>query len=88
MRVPVAPFTGAWIETVSETDIYPDAPKSHPLRVRGLKHDLDSGIGNAEVAPFTGAWIETGNLSVYKNGLRVAPFTGAWIETVISTPTP
>ena len=32
----VAPFTGAWIETI-HVAVLPDLNVSHPLRVRGLK---------------------------------------------------
>ncbi len=58
--VPVAPFTGAWIETRRIAFMNLMGYGSHPSRVRGLKPPislLGAAIGN--VAPFTGAWIET-----------------------------
>ena len=36
----VASFMGAWIETRSQSRRQPANPKSHPLWVRGLKHNL------------------------------------------------
>ena len=34
--------------------------KSHPMRVRGLKHDeANKYFADMEVAPHAGAWIET-----------------------------
>jgi len=56
----VAPFTGAWIETTEWLAAFDKAVKSHPSRVRGLKHELGCiQILFCPVAPFTGAWIET-----------------------------
>ena len=55
----VAPFTGAWIETI-EHGRPVTYLKSHPLRVRGLKQLFRTGKDDTDiVAPFTGAWIET-----------------------------
>ena len=55
----VAPFAGAWIETGS-FGVVLQSLKSHPSRVRGLKHaGLRYNWPNHNVAPFAGAWIET-----------------------------
>ena len=55
----VAPLTGAWIET-SGFVVKINKIKSHPSRVRGLKHkQRDNGEDEQRVAPLTGAWIET-----------------------------
>ena len=78
---PVAPYTGAWIETLCIT-FYNYVIKSHPTRVRGLKHVLyDHRVSRNNVAPYTGAWIETRyGLFIIRED-NVAPYTGAWIET-------
>ena len=56
----VAPFTGAWIETIIFNK-FSEGIRSHPLRVRELKHPVVLEDGRVfGVAPFTGAWIETG----------------------------
>ena len=59
--VVVAPFTGAWIETLGASDGVCSKLQSHPSRVRGLKQVLRRSLNMRErlVAPFTGAWIET-----------------------------
>ena len=55
---------------------------SHPVWVRGLKHDLTrSNITMFDVAPRVGAWIETEVGRKWVNSERVAPRVGAWIET-------
>ena len=56
----VAPYTGAWIETLLWTTYGHGQRRSHPTRVRGLK-PVTGGtmIYLFEVAPYTGAWIET-----------------------------
>ena len=56
----VAPYTGAWIETLNRTMKIMAVPGSHPTRVRGLKQipSADGYYGHC-VAPYTGAWIET-----------------------------
>ena len=56
--------------------------KSHPLWVRGLKHNpLILHYVLNHVAPFVGAWIETVRLLFFCTLTIVAPFVGAWIET-------
>ena len=82
----VAPFTGAWIEMLTMSDVIPSMSVSHPSRVRGLKLQIVQPLlAESQVAPFTGAWIEIEN-----QGRRgrptgcVAPFTGAWIEMTVA----
>ena len=78
----VAPFTGAWIETIHKIQLHHKRRMSHPSRVRGLKLLFLLSWHKALVAPFTGAWIETWKRLDYAEVKRVAPFTGAWIETL------
>ena len=57
---PVAPFTGAWIETVSAQELMNEANVA-PFTGAWIE-TLCSYNGNRwsnNVAPFTGAWIET-----------------------------
>ena len=77
----VAPYVGAWIETVQSVGTQP-APKSHPTWVRGLKRICKAPASPLGcVAPYVGAWIET-VLTPKGQALRkVAPYVGAWIET-------
>jgi len=55
----VAPRAGAWIETNLTLGVtYQN--RSHPARVRGLKHACYIEIkAGGKVAPRAGAWIET-----------------------------
>jgi len=56
----VAPFAGAWIETVPQLlgDYW--QAMSLPSRERGLKHYQSFFLKHRnKVAPFAGAWIET-----------------------------
>ena len=87
---PVALFTGAWIETPSDSLGQDDLERwrSPSSRGRGSKHTeavqlRDPRLAD-QVALFTGAWIETstGIRSTDRaDGTGVALFTGAWIET-------
>ena len=54
----VAPLTGAWIETRQHRQSW-QCWRSHPSRVRGLKHRTVPAVRATSVAPLTGAWIET-----------------------------
>ena len=55
----VAPYVGAWIETSNCVGSY-GSSRSHPMWVRGLKHEIRTKGGYiATVAPYVGAWIET-----------------------------
>ena len=63
----VAPYVGAWIETLLGTHMYVYAP-SHPMWVRGLKPAPGKYDNWRSVAPYVGAWIETvGNLRARKS---------------------
>ena len=55
--------------------------ESHPLRMRGLKHQGGPCPLREQVASFTDAWIETLLLPPYLTVREVASFTDAWIET-------
>ena len=58
---------------------------SHPVRVRGLKHNKRVALlDNQIVAPRAGAWIETSLSISFGSGYQVAPRAGAWIETGLS----
>ena len=63
VRIEVAPYVGAWIETCSALSL-PVSAWSHPMWVRGLKlfGTLTSRRVSA-VAPYVGAWIETNAIS-------------------------
>src|SRR5690554_5454145 len=54
----VAPFAGAWIETVADKSLF-RYPKSRPSRARGLKLASLPRVEGVAIAPFAGAWIET-----------------------------
>ena len=43
---------------------YQFGKESHPMRVRGLKLNLNNMQYQQDVAPHAGAWIETNNLSL------------------------
>ena len=58
--------------------------KSHPTRVRGLKHQHnENSYQRYLVAPHAGAWIETDVAYAPATGDGVAPHAGAWIETML-----
>ena len=58
-EIAVAPFVGAWIETLQPGAVYHDA-LSLPSWERGLKQEwVNVGMALKHVAPFVGAWIET-----------------------------
>ena len=82
LRPVVAPYVGAWIETVAALNKTQGALKSHPTWVRGLKLQKDNeAYWQDKVAPYVGAWIETRFNLVLKASIWVAPYVGAWIET-------
>ena len=54
---------------------------SHPMWVRGLKHNSLSLFPPDRVAPHVGAWIETIFIFINYIFITVAPHVGAWIET-------
>ena len=56
----VAPYMGAWIETIDLESQYNSEYQSHPTWVRGLKlYFSDNKLLLLWVAPYMGAWIET-----------------------------
>ena len=80
----VAPFAGAWIETLTADGFIQDNDGSLPSRERGLKPDTPRlGSLIRMVAPFAGAWIETRIWHLPLRFAVVAPFAGAWIETFL-----
>ena len=63
-RSKVAPYAGAWIETVTSSGSFRGLVRSRPMRVRGLKRSvLIYFFQVSNVAPYAGAWIETGGSS-------------------------
>ncbi len=56
--LPVAPYTGAWIE-MSKTSCTATVLSSLLIQERGLKYHLRlMHTVSMQVAPYTGAWIE------------------------------
>ena len=55
----VAPFTGAWIETLSHNIIKKETSGVAPFTGAWIETLDGATILNILVAPFTGAWIET-----------------------------
>ena len=77
----VAPYVGAWIETLMNASRY-FVLGSHPTWVRGLKRYSETLWPQLfRVAPYVGAWIETAGAVAPQYELAVAPYVGAWIET-------
>ena len=60
MDAGVAPYMGAWIETIFPTAAVMASQRSLPIWERGLKLTLlASSSLSMHVAPYMGAWIET-----------------------------
>ena len=79
--LPVAPYTGAWIEICAASSRTTVNHRSLPTRERGLKSGCGGQFGpDTVVAPYTGAWIEILSLGALNGFTPVAPYTGAWIE--------
>ena len=79
--VPVAPFTGAWIEITPFWVIRTPQPVA-PFTGAWIEMvDQTAPLAGNRVAPFTGAWIEIA-LRAWSitTAVQVATFTGAWIE--------
>ena len=78
----VAPFTGAWIETLELTE-KEIIDRSHPLRVRGLKQGTPcfDGAAKGRSHPLRVRGLKLSRLFSGDYTQYVAPFTGAWIET-------
>ncbi len=81
----VAPYAGAWIETLCVISVPYPSIQSLPTRERGLKQHITGALAAGLVAPYAGAWIETLILPEKPRVQGVAPYAGAWIETVISS---
>jgi len=80
----VAPRAGAWIETNNWNTAY-GWGKSHPVRVRGLKHDNTFNRCRSNIAshPVRVRGLKPFSLTPDCNDLQVAPRAGAWIETLV-----
>ena len=66
VKVRVAPYVGAWIETLKTQKSYSDV-LSHPTWVRGLKQRGSYREIRAKwVAPYVGAWIETSRCNLLR----------------------
>ena len=78
----VAPFAGAWIETVGGSN---GTGNDNVAPFAGAwietPRDFQFLAMLTEVAPFAGAWIETCEDRCPPCPGGVAPFAGAWIET-------
>ena len=58
-KLKVAPFTGAWIETIYSS-LKNDGFKVAPFTGAWIEtENIDRDRNHIKVAPFTGAWIET-----------------------------
>ena len=80
----VAPFAGAWIETLPCSGIRQMDCRSPPSRGRGSKQNLKRGrLKNVESPPSRGRGSKRRNRRHHRSPY-VAPFAGAWIETLIS----
>ena len=73
----VAPYVGAWIETVLKM-LLSLRKKSHPMWVRGLKHIfINVSMKIYKVAPYVGAWIETEG---YYHPSEMVPSHPMWVR--------
>ncbi len=83
-RPTVAPFTGAWIETLTAGFGWLPRP-SPPSRGRGLKQRRNCRrLANGMSPPSRGRGLKHLHGRNQKCWQGVAPFTGAWIETLRS----
>ena len=78
----VAPYAGAWIETLSSSSARTAARSSRLTQARGLKHSLAGNCGAHSRSRLT----QARGLKRVCHGQRhptagVAPYAGAWIET-------
>ena len=78
---PVAPRTGAWIETICHARPGTDSCVAPRTGAWIETCDICGQAYQGQVAPRTGAWIETGHSCGMCVMSVVAPRTGAWIET-------
>ena len=78
---PVAPYVGAWIETVKPWRHYHQRWVAPYVGAWIETGKLTFNYKSETVAPYVGAWIETWyQVHAARNG-EVAPYVGAWIET-------
>ena len=83
VRLVVAPFAGAWVETAPATVTAEILQKSRPSRARGLKlHVIVNVYGERTSRPSRARGLKLRRR--YLIGLTdgVAPFAGAWVETL------
>ena len=81
-RLPVAPPAGAWIETWRSWTKGTIWPRSHPLRVRGLKPQRCRGYYHPfRSHPLRVRGLKHSGLPSTARPGSVAPPAGAWIET-------
>ena len=73
----VAPYVGAWIETIIPSRVKRKHIQSHPTWVRGLKHISVIDQNHPEVAPYVGAWIETYGINPFNIKVKSHP---TWVR--------
>ena len=81
LRHLVAPYVGAWIETLHSTN-KTSRSRSHPTWVRGLKLGSVREVTRRRKSHPT--WVRGLKLIVHSDLVKpacVAPYVGAWIET-------
>ncbi len=78
----VAPLAGAWIETIETRSSCLRHRRSHPSRVRGLKHGRACRCrGRMLSHPSRVRGLKHRMRGLLPRCSRVAPLAGAWIET-------
>ena len=78
---PIAPFTGAWIET-NPISALATLFQSHPSRVRGLKLAYEVSVVCVQLShPSRVRGLKQQQIFQREDTAVIAPFTGAWIET-------
>ncbi len=82
-RCEVAPYAGAWIETVWILSITP-WPKCRPLRGGVDRNSARTGRGSPGLPspPTRGRGSKLREDGTWVTGFAVAPYAGAWIETL------
>ena len=82
----VAPYVGAWIETLSSTSGF-DHTHVAPYVGAWIETLTIKFLSvRRSVAPYVGAWIETPKRASLYCAKYVAPYVGAWIETPVTCP--
>ena len=77
----VAPYVGAWIETVLTYYHSKDQEVAPYVGAWIETPDPSPDPSPDPVAPYVGAWIETVLTYYHSKDQEVAPYVGAWIET-------